>query len=78
MVRLLQKHARNLTDGQAARLDDYLNRQPAIAGIYAFKEKLMTILIAKNRTKDQCRILVHQLLEAIGELKQSGFGLSIK
>ena len=33
----------------------------------------MAILTAKNRTKDQCRILVHRLLDAIAELKQSGF-----
>ena len=53
LSRLLQKHAHNLTDRQANRLDDYLNHQPAIAGIYAFKEKLMAILTAKNRTKDR-------------------------
>lgn len=73
MVRLLQKHARNLTDGQAERLSICLASQPAIASIYAFKEELMTLLIAKNQPKAECRILVHRLLDAIRELEHSPF-----
>lgn len=73
MVRLMQKHAHNLTDRQAERLSEYLNHHPAVARIYDFKEDLMALLTPKNRTKDQCRILVHQLLEAIADLKHSGF-----
>ena len=72
-LRLLQKHARNLTVRQAERLSSYLANQPAIARIYDFKEELMTVLGAKNRTKDQCRILVYRLLDAIRQLQQSGF-----
>ena len=33
----------------------------------------MALLTVKNKNKDQCRILVYQLLEAIADLKQSGF-----
>ena len=73
MNRLLQKHARNLTGRQENRLSDYLSRQPAIAGIYRFKEELIALLTAKNRTKAQCRLLIYRMLEAITELKQSGF-----
>lgn len=73
MTRLLQKHARNLTDRQEARLSDYLSQQPAIAGIYHFKEALMAVLIARNQSKANCRILAYRLLDAIGELKTSGF-----
>lgn len=72
-MELLQKHGHNLTEDQAGRLSSYLSRQPAVASIYAFKEDLMELLTAKNQTKDQCRILVHRLLDAIRELKQSGF-----
>ena len=73
MSKLLNKHARNLTQKQARRLADYLGRRPAIEGIYRFKEGLMEVLSAKNQTKKQCRILVHRLLEAIAQLRQSGF-----
>lgn len=73
-VKLLQKHACNLTGRQQNRLSEYLSQQPAIAGIYRFKEELMSMLTAKQQTKVQCRILVYRLLEAIAELKQSGFG----
>ena len=72
-MKLLQKHAHNLTENQAARLADYLSRQPAVARIYDFKEELMALLIAKNQTKDQCRILVHRLLDAIRQLELSPF-----
>ena len=73
VTRLLQKHARNLTGRQQDRLLHYLTKQPAIAGIYRFKEELMSMLTAKRQTKPQCRVLVYRLLETIGELKQSGF-----
>ncbi len=72
-VRLLQKHAHNLTEIQQERLSTYLANQPAIAAIYEFKEDLMTVLTAKSQTKDQCRVLVHRLLDAIRQLKSSGF-----
>ena len=71
--KLLQKHACNLTDGQADRLSGYLSGQPAVASIYSFKEELMTVLIAKNQSKANCRILACRLLDAIRALKQSGF-----
>ena len=72
-AKLLQKHADNLTDSQAERLSTYLGSQPAVAAIYDFKEDLMALLTAKNQTKDQCRILVYRLLDAIRQLEQSGF-----
>ena len=72
-AKLLQKHAANLTDSQARRLGSYLAERPAIAAIYAFKEELMALLTAKRQTKDQCRILVYRLLDAIRELAASPF-----
>jgi len=71
--KLLQKHAKNLTDRQKDSLDAYLGRQAAIAEIYRFKERLMDLLGHKNRSKAQCRLLVHDLLEAIRQLQASGF-----
>ncbi len=72
-AKLLQRHGHNLKDDQAERLSAYLANQSAIASIYDFKDDLMTVLTARNQTKDQCRILAHRLLDAIAELKQSGF-----
>ena len=72
-VRLLQKHARNLSETQRARLAAYLGSHPAIARIYDFKEELMAVLAARDQTKDQCRILVHRLLDAIRTLKETPF-----
>lgn len=72
-LRLLQKHARNLTDIQARRLDAYRAAQPAVAAIHDFKEELMVVLGAKQQTKDQCRILVHRLLDGVRQLAQSPF-----
>lgn len=72
-AKLLQKHARNLTERQAGRLETYLAGQPAVACIYAFKEELMALLTAKQQTKDQCRILVYRLLDAIRQLAHSPF-----
>lgn len=72
-TKLLQKHARNLTESQAERLQTYLASQQAVARIYDFKEELMELLTAKSQTKDQCRILVHRLLDTIRELELSPF-----
>jgi transposase len=72
-LRLLQKHARNLTATQASKLEAYLAGRPAIAAIHAFKEELMAVLGAKQQTKDQCRILVHRLLDRLRQLRESPF-----
>lgn len=73
LSKLLTKHASNLTQRQARRLTDYLDRKPAIERIYRFKEDLMEVLTAKNQSKRQCRTLVRRLLEAIDQLRLSGF-----
>jgi transposase len=78
LARLLQKHAKNLTDRQRQRLKSYLAGQPAIAQIYRFKEELMVLLSKKKQTKGQCRELVHELLAAIKMLQDSGFEDCVK
>jgi transposase len=72
-LRLMQKHARNLTEPQARRLETYLVAKPAVAAIHAFKEELMAVLGAKQQTKEQCRVLVHRLLDCLRQLAQSPF-----
>lgn len=72
-LRLLQKHARNLTETQARRLDAYRAAQPAIAAIHDFKEELKAVLGARQQTKNQCRSLAHRLLDCLRQLGQSPF-----
>lgn len=50
MSRLLRKRAGDLKHRQARRLDDNLDRQPAIEGIYRLKEDLMEVLTARNQS----------------------------
>lgn len=73
MTVCLRKHAKNLTEKQEKKLADYLENSPAIRVIYDFKEELMTLLNQKDQTKDQCRLLTHDLLENITLLKDSEF-----
>ena len=72
-LRLMQKHAANLTAPQAERLKTYLETQPAVARIYDFKEELMGLLTAKRQAKAKCRMLVYRLLDGIRQLQQSPF-----
>ena len=53
--------------------DDYLNQQPAVAAIYWFKQRLHELLMHKRCTAEQCRSLIPSFLEAIKQLKASGF-----
>ena len=72
-LKLIRKHAHNLTRSQARRLATYLEGQPAVERIHAFKEELMRLLTAKRQSKPQCRVLAAKLLNAIAQLKQSPF-----
>ncbi len=73
MSKLLNKHANNLTQRQARRLAEYLDRRPAIEGIHRFNEDPMGVLTARNQSKRQCRTLLRRLVVAIDQLQQSGF-----
>jgi transposase len=73
ITKLLRKHRSNLTPTQLAKLDQYLKQNPAIDAIYQFKEKLMILLLAKKQTKEQCKKLIPQFLNAITQLKSVSF-----
>ncbi len=71
--RLLRKHQKNLTKEQTEKLQKYLQNRPEIDAIDRFKEKIMQLLLHKKQTKKQCRKLIPEFLQAIEELKFSGF-----
>ena len=75
IIRLLRMHRSNMTAEQVKRFDNYLKAHPGIKAMYEFKEKLVGCLLAKTQTKKQCKRLAPIFLEAIMQLKASGFGI---
>ena len=74
LSKLLNKHASNLTQRQARRLADYLDSKPAIERILSFQGKPDgRVDRQETNPKGQCRTLVRRLLEAIDQLRLSGF-----
>jgi transposase len=73
---LLRTRPDRLDLSQRARLDQLLAEQPALAGIYAIKEKLCGLLRLKTQSKDACRYHVRSLLQLIQTLKDSPFELA--
>lgn len=72
LLSLMRRHQHNLKPEQRLRLAAYLAERPALERIYAFKQRLCSLLLKKNRTRKQCRKLVARLLRAIVDLRQSG------
>ena len=72
LISLMRRHRRNLKPEQRVRLTAYLAERPALKHIYAFKQRLCFMLLAKHRTRKQCRKLVPRFLRAIIDLRQSG------
>jgi transposase len=73
---LLRTRPDRLDPSQRARLGQLLAEQPALAGIYAIKEKLCGLLRLKTQSKDACRHHVRSLLQLIQTLKDSGLELA--
>jgi transposase len=73
LLSLMRRHAWTLSPVQQLRLSDYLSRQPALAVIYEFKQRLARLMLTKHRTKRGCRRLVRVLLHYIDQLRSSGF-----
>jgi transposase len=68
LLSLMRRHRHNLKPEQKVRLMDYLAERPALERIYAFKQRLCSILLKKQRTRKQCRKLVLRFLRAIVDL----------
>ena len=69
----LRTKPKNLTPKRLIKRNAYLERQPAIAAIYHFKQRLHQLLMNKHRKAKQCRRLLPLFLHWIEQLKQSPF-----
>ncbi len=72
LVSLMRRHRHNLKPAQAARLEAYWERFPAMREIYRFKQRLCYLLLKKHRTRRQCVPLVQRFLKALQQLRQAG------
>ncbi|WP_423202739.1 ISL3 family transposase [Legionella nagasakiensis] len=63
----------HLTPLRLNKRNRYLERQPAIAAIYDFKQELHQLLTKKHCTAKECKRLLPRFLEMVKELKQSAF-----
>ena len=72
LLSLMRRHRQNLSPEQNAKLARYLSEKPALAPIYAFKQRLCHLLSYKHRTAKQCHKLVPRFLSAVHQLRQSG------
>jgi transposase len=72
LASLVRRHPHNLKPEQKLRLDAYLAGQAALAVIYAFKQRLCSLVLQKHRTRKQCLKLIPRLLRSVYELRQVG------
>jgi transposase len=73
LLSLLRRHRRNLKPEQRNRIDRYFTEKPAVKAVWRFKELLTSLLLKKHRTRKQCARLAPRFVNAIGDLKTSGF-----
>jgi transposase len=74
---LLKYHPQNLKPEQWAKLAAYLRTHDVVRWLYEFKNGLCRLLSIKHRTKRQGRPLVHRLLEATRQLRESKFAFLV-
>lgn len=72
LLSLMRRHRHNLKPEQQVNLSNYLTRFPVLDPIYAFKQRLCSLLLNKHRTRKQCQKLIPRLLKAVCQLRQSG------
>ena len=73
LLGLMRRHAWTLKPIQVLHVHDYLERHPALKLVYAFKQRLVRLLLIKHRTRRQCRRLARLLLSYIEQLRASPF-----
>lgn len=66
---LMRRHRHNLKPEQKTKLRAYLADHPAMAPIYAFKQRLCYLLLRRHQTKEQCKKLIPRLLTALDQLR---------
>jgi len=74
---LLRRRACRLEPAQQRRLQDLLAKHPALQGLYEMKERLCALLGLKTQTAKACRRHIHQLLELIDQLRDSGLEAAV-
>jgi transposase len=72
LLSLMRRNENNLSPEQKHRLESYLDTQPALKHVYAFKQKLCRLLCKKHCTARRARKYIRRLLEYIRQLKYSG------
>ncbi len=73
ILNALRTNPDNLKPRQIEQRDLYFTHQPAIAAVYAFKQKLHRLLMFKHRKAKQCKRLINLFLHYIQQLKESSF-----
>lgn len=73
LLSLMRRHGFNLKERQRERLNDYFTRFPALRAVWAFKERLMKLLLIKGMNHKVCRKLIPVFLRYLQELKYSPF-----
>jgi transposase len=73
LLAALRTNEANLTIRRLNKRESYLQKQPAIAAVYQFKQRLHRLLMKKHRTTKQCKRLIPLFLRMIERLKESPF-----
>ncbi len=73
ILNALRTNPDNLKSHQLHKRDQYFKQQPAIAAVYAFKQRLHRLLMIKHRQAKQCNRLIKLFLNYIQQLKESSF-----
>lgn len=73
LMRLLMTRRDRLRPEQLKKLEHYFETQPALQAVYEFCHDLNDLLRLKRQNRQQCKPLVHELLERIKRLRQSPF-----
>lgn len=71
LLSLMRRHEKNLKPEQKPKLDNYLSQRPVLAEIYAFKQKLCTLLDMRSKNKVTLRPVVHDFIDMINQLRQT-------
>lgn len=73
LLSLMRRHEWKLRPEQKENLERYLNSVPGLKPLYDFKQRLNQLMSLKTLRADQCRSYIPEFLEAIAQLKTSGF-----
>jgi transposase len=73
LIRALRTNPENLNTKQLARRNAYFEKQPAIAAIYEFKQRLYRVLMKKTMTAKRCKKYIPIFLKMLKALKESIF-----